>query len=96
MVSSCTDHAPVGAETTSSRGRAPATRSSWPQQEAAVVAVDAERVVAVERHVAVGLADEERVAGLQDDGVGEVNRSRAHAPRSGGTAAAAPTRRGGG
>ena len=58
------------------------------EQEAAVVAVDAERVGAVDRHVAVGLADDERVAGLQYDCAGEVNRVRAHAPRSGVTAAA--------
>ena len=48
-------------------------------------------MVAAERHLAVGLADDEGVAGFQDDAMGEVNRRRAHAPRSGGTAAAAAT-----
>ena len=62
----------------------------------AVVEGLAQRVVAGERHLAVVLAYQEGVPGLQHDGLGEVNGVRAHVPRSGVTAVAGPTPCGGG
>ena len=50
-------------------------------QEAAVVEVQAERVLALQRHLALGGGDQEHVAVLEDDGVDEVPGA-AHRPRS--------------
>jgi hypothetical protein len=67
------------------RDQQPGRHAGDPQlmagQEAAVVAIEPERVVAGQRHAAVGLRDEEGVGRLEHDRVGEV-RGRAHRRRA--------------